>query len=67
MVPAAHERVLVKGRGGLYLVLTVNQEYGYADLVELDSATLVEGVQFDKILPLLLPEIEPDEERAQDN
>lgn len=62
MVPTARERVLVKGRGGAYLVLTVYQEYGYADLVDLDSATLVEGVQFDKILPLLLPEIEPDEE-----
>ena len=47
MSPTARECVLVRGRPGLYFVLTVYQEFGYADLVELHSATLVEGVQFD--------------------
>ena len=61
LIPAARQRVLVRDRAGLYFVLTVYQESGCADLVELESATLVEGVQFDKILPLSPPEIEPDE------
>ena len=57
MIPTARECVLVRGRPGLYFVLTVYQEFGYADLVELHSSTLVECVQFDKILSLRPPEI----------
>jgi hypothetical protein len=59
MIPAARQSVCVEGRSGLYFVLTVNQEYGYADLVELDSVTLVEGVRFERILPVH-PEMEED-------
>lgn len=65
LIPEPRQRVHVKGRGGLYFVLTVNQEYGYADLVELHSATMVKGVQLDKILPWRPPEIEEDGERTQ--
>jgi hypothetical protein len=34
MIPAARERVSVEGRSGVFFVLTVNEETGYADLVE---------------------------------
>jgi len=60
MIPAARQRVRVKGRTGVFFVLTVNQDIGYADLVELDSATLVEAVRFERILPFLYV-IKPDE------
>lgn len=60
MIPAGRERVLIRDRVGPYFVLTVNRESGYADLVELSSGTLVERVQFDKILPLSPPEIDTD-------
>jgi hypothetical protein len=53
MIPAARQRVCVKSRSGVFYVLTVNQEIGYADLVELNSATLVEAVRFENILPFL--------------
>ncbi len=51
MIPAARQRVRVEGRAGVFFVLTVNQDIGYADLVELNSATLVEAVRFERILP----------------
>jgi|HubBroStandDraft_3_1064219.scaffolds.fasta_scaffold985683_2 hypothetical protein len=51
MIPGARQRVCVKGRSGVFYVLTVNQDIGYADLVELNSATLVEAVRFESILP----------------
>jgi len=63
MIPAARERVSVEGRSGVFFVLTVNEETGYADLVELDlppSATLVDAVRFERILPFLHV-IKPDE------
>jgi hypothetical protein len=53
MIPAARQRVCVKGRSGVFYVLTVNQDSGCADLVELNSATLVEAVRFENILPFL--------------
>ena len=49
MIPAARQRVRVEGRTGVFFVLTVNQDLGYADLVELNSATLVEAVRFERI------------------
>ena len=51
MIPAARQRVCVEGRTGLYFVLSVNHEYRYADLVDLDSATLVDAIPFERILP----------------
>jgi hypothetical protein len=60
MIPAARQRVRVEGRTGLYFVLAVNQEFGYAELLELDSLTLVDGVRFESILPVH-PELEEDE------
>jgi len=53
MIPAARQRVCVEGRSGVFFVLTVNQDSGYADLVELNSATLVEAVRFESLLPFL--------------
>ena len=60
MIPAARQRVCVEGRSGVFFVLTVNRETGYADLVELNSATLVEDVRFERILPFH-HQIGPDE------
>jgi hypothetical protein len=60
MIPAARQRVCVEGRTGLYFVLSVNQEYGCADLLDLNSMTLVEAVRFERIVPAH-PEIEEDE------
>jgi len=60
MIPAARQRVRVEGRTGLYFVLSVNQEYGCADLLKLDSVILVEAVRFESIVPVH-PEIEEDE------
>jgi len=59
MIPASRQRVRVEGRSGLFFVLSVNEEYGCADLVELNSATLVEAVRFERILPVHL-EMEED-------
>lgn len=52
MIPAPRDRVFIKGRDCPYFVLNVNRESGYADLVDLKSATLIEEVPFDKILSL---------------
>jgi len=51
MIPAARQRVRVVGHDGVFFVLTVNQDVGYADLVELGSATLFEAVLLERILP----------------
>jgi hypothetical protein len=60
MIPAARQRVRIEGRTGLYFVLAVNQEFGYAELLELDSLTLVDGVRFESILPAH-PELDEEE------
>jgi hypothetical protein len=52
MIPAARQRVRVEGRAGLFFVLCVDQEHGCADLVELNSVTLVDVVPFERILPV---------------
>jgi hypothetical protein len=60
MIPAARQRVRVEGGTGLYFVLAVNHEYGYAELLDLDSLTLLDGVLFERILPVR-PEMDEDE------
>lgn len=57
MEPVARQHVRLKGRPGLYFVLCVYTEYGFAELVELHTATLVEGVPFNRIMPIEQNEI----------
>jgi len=60
MIPAPRQRVRVEGSAGLYFVLAVNHEYRYAELLDLDLLTLLDGVLFERILPVR-PEMDEDE------
>lgn len=66
MIPTARQRVRVDGHPGMYFVLTANYDLGYAELVELNSATLLEAVKFERILPLR-PESEANEPMTVDS
>lgn len=62
MIPTERERVRLKGRSGVYFVLGVNREAGFASLLNLEDAMRLEDAPFARIEPLrfeLQPELPP--------
>ena len=59
MIPAQRERVRIRGRMGVYFVLGVDLEGGFASLLNLADAMRLEDVPFARIEPFRW-ESEPD-------
>lgn len=59
MIPTERERVRRKGCAGVYFVLGVNLENGFASLLNLTEAMRLEDVPFSQIEPFRF-EPEPD-------
>ena len=51
-IPAARERVRIRGRERVYFVLTVDRDAGGAYVVDLEGECQVEPVNFDLIFPV---------------
>jgi hypothetical protein len=59
MIPAERERVRLRGRSGVFFVLGVDLEGGFASLLNLENAMHLEDVPFGRIEPLRFePELE---------
>lgn len=52
MIPAEWERVHLRGRSGVYFVLGVDLEGGFASLLNLGDAMRLEDAPFARIEPL---------------
>ncbi|HEV2383605.1 MAG TPA: hypothetical protein VG206_27930 [Terriglobia bacterium] len=59
MIPSQRERVRIRGRMGVYFVLGVDLEAGFASLLNLQDAMRLEDVPFARIEPFRF-EPEPD-------
>lgn len=59
MIPAECERVRIRGRAGVYFVLGVSLEGGFACLLNLADAMRLEDVPFARIEPFRF-DLEPD-------
>lgn len=58
MIPAERERVRLRGRSGVYFVLGVDLEGGFASVLNLEDGMQLEDAPFARIEPLHL-EAEP--------
>jgi hypothetical protein len=52
MVPAERERVRLRGRAGVYFVLGVDLEGGFASVLNLEDGMRLEDAPFARIEPL---------------
>lgn len=58
MIPAERERVRLRGRSGVYFVLGVDLERGFASVLNLEDGMELEDAPFARIEPLHA-EVEP--------